>query len=419
LADGGGCIIGRPGLGFGVIASMLSSITGYSSGMAGRFCAGVLALALAACNPFPSSGPNELQVGGRAVQTTPAESDFRYELVQISPLVTDVLAKRGAPLSLGSLSDTKPSPLILVRTGDVVGLSIFEASAGGLFIPNDAGSRAGNFVQLPNQTVDQSGNISVPYAGQVPASGKTLKQIEDTIVERLRNRAIEPQAVATIVDQRSGQIAILGDVNAPTRYALGATGDRMLDAIAKAGGPRSQGWQSWVTLQRDGRKFTVNFLTLVSDPKSNIYVRPGDVLYLYAEQRSFVVVGATGVNGQINFDAERLSLTEAIGKSGGLLDDRANPGATYLFRMEDRATLNEMGVDLSAWPPSQKSIPVVYHANLSNGGEYLLGTRVPMKNKDVLFVSNAATVEIAKVIQFIRLGTAGVKEVYDTKNVIR
>lgn len=378
-----------------------------------------LALGLAACNPFPSSGPTELQVGGRAVQTTAAEADFRYELVQISPVVTDVLAKRGAPLSLGSMPGPTQAPQIRVRIGDVVGLSIFEASAGGLFIPNDAGSRAGNFVQLPNQTVDQSGNISVPYAGQIPAHGKTLKEIEETIVERLRNRAIEPQAVATVVDQRSGQIAILGDVNAPTRYALGATGDRMLDAIARAGGPRSQGWQSWVSLQRGSQKHTVNFLTLVSDPRSNIYVRPGDVIYLYAEQRSFVVVGATGVNGQINFDAERLSLTEAIGKSGGLLDERANPGATYLFRMEDRAALNEMGVDLAAWPPGQKTIPVVYHANLSNGGEYLLGTRVPMKNKDVLFVSNAATVEIAKVIQFIRLGTAGVRDVYDTKNVIR
>lgn len=414
----GDALLGGQGLGCGVAASIVSS-TGHSSRMPSGLCAVSLALGLAACNPFPSSGPTELQVGGRAVQTTAAEADFRYELVQISPVVTDVLARRGAPLSLGSMPGPTQAPQIRVRIGDVVGLSIFEAAAGGLFIPSDAGSRAGNFVQLPNQTVDQSGNISVPYAGQIPAHGKTLKEIEEKIVERLRNRAIEPQAIATVVDQRSGQIAILGDVNAPTRYALGATGDRMLDAIARAGGPRSQGWQSWVSLQRGSQKHTVNFLTLVSDPRSNIYVRPGDVIYLYAEQRSFVVVGATGVNGQINFDAERLSLTEAIGKSGGLLDDRANPGATYLFRMEDRATLNEMGVDLSAWPPGQKAIPVVYHANLSNGGEYLLGTRVPMKNKDVLFVSNAATVEIAKVIQFIRLGTAGVRDVYDAKNVTR
>lgn len=413
----GDALLGGQGLGCGV-ASIVSS-AGHSSRMASWLCAVSLALGLAACNPFPSSGPTELQVGGRAVQTTAAEADFRYELVQIAPIVTDVLARRGAPLSMGSMPGPTQAPQIRVRIGDVVGLSIFEASAGGLFIPNDAGSRAGNFVQLPNQTVDQSGNISVPYAGQIPAHGRTLKEIEERIVERLRNRAIEPQAVATVVDQRSGQIAILGDVNAPTRYALGATGDRMLDAIARAGGPRSQGWQSWVSLQRGSQKHTVNFLTLVSDPRSNIYVRPGDVIYLYAEQRSFVVVGATGVNGQINFDAERLSLTEAIGKSGGLLDDRANPGATYLFRMEDRAALNEMGVDLSAWPPGQKTIPVVYHANLSNGGEYLLGTRVPMKNKDVLFVSNAATVEIAKVMQFIRLGTAGVRDVYDAKNVIR
>src|SRR5260370_31629931 len=35
--------------------------------------------------------------------------------------------------------------------------------------PNEAGSRPGNFIQLPNQAVDASGKITVPYAGAVLA----------------------------------------------------------------------------------------------------------------------------------------------------------------------------------------------------------------------------------------------------------
>ena len=43
----------------------------------------------------------------------------------------------------------------------------FEAAAGGLFIPAEAGVRPGNYVTLPNQPVDTKGFISVPYAGLV------------------------------------------------------------------------------------------------------------------------------------------------------------------------------------------------------------------------------------------------------------
>jgi len=39
-------------------------------------------------------------------------------------------------------------------------VTIFEAAAGGLFT-SDAGVRAGNFVVIPNQTVDDKGKIAI------------------------------------------------------------------------------------------------------------------------------------------------------------------------------------------------------------------------------------------------------------------
>jgi polysaccharide export outer membrane protein len=49
----------------------------------------------------------------------------------------------------------------------VVSVTIFEAEAGGLFVPSEAGARPGNFVTLPEQIVDSNGNITVPYAGTI------------------------------------------------------------------------------------------------------------------------------------------------------------------------------------------------------------------------------------------------------------
>ena len=73
--------------------------------------------------------------------------------------------------------------------------------------------RPGNFVTLPNQPVDTKGFISIPYAGLVPAAGKTPAQVEKEIVDRIKNRAIEPQAVVALVTANSSLITVIGEIN--------------------------------------------------------------------------------------------------------------------------------------------------------------------------------------------------------------
>jgi polysaccharide export outer membrane protein len=118
----------------------------------------------------------------------------------------------------------------------VVSVTIFEAAAGGLFIPSEAGARPGNFITLPNQPVDTSGNISVPYAGAVPAKQKTPSDVRAEIVDRIKNRAIEPQAVVALVNQNTSLISVLGEVNTPNRFPAPPAGEHFLDSITRAGG---------------------------------------------------------------------------------------------------------------------------------------------------------------------------------------
>ena len=63
--------------------------------------------------------------------------------------------------------------------------------------------RPGNFVTLPNQPIDNKGNISIPYTGLVPAAGKTPSQVEQEIVDRIKNRSIEPQVMVALVTQNT------------------------------------------------------------------------------------------------------------------------------------------------------------------------------------------------------------------------
>jgi polysaccharide export outer membrane protein len=368
---------------------------------------------------MPTSGPASYDVrsGSTDIDSLP------YALVKLSPQAVDILA-RNAPRLSTNMAERRAPREIRFGVGDIVSVTIFEASSGGLFIPAEAGVRPGNFITLPNQAVDHDGNISVPYAGAIRAKGLTPTGVQKAIVETIRNRAIDPQAVVTLVDQRTSLISVLGDVNVPARFPANAAGERILDAITRAGGPKSQGFDSWVMLEREGRREVVPFGALVYEPSNNVYVHPNDTVYLYREPQTFVAFGAvgSGLQGQYNFDAWRISLAEAVAKANGLSQALADPASVFLYRGETRAVAEQLGVDGSRF--QGPIIPIIYNVNLRDPAAYFLATTFQMRNKDVLYVSNATTVEVAKVLDFLRLITATVNDpilaasnVYTLKNL--
>ena len=374
-----------------------------SVGFLGRILALTAGVACNGCSLMPTSGPASYEVrsGSTDVDSLP------YGLVKLNPQIAAILARSAPRLSTG-MGDRRVPREIRFGVGDIVGVTIFEAASGGLFIPAEAGVRPGNFITLPNQAVDHDGNISIPYAGVILAKGRTPTEVQKAIVETIRNRAIDPQAVVTLVDQRTSLISVLGDVNTPARFPASAAGERILDAITRAGGPRSQGFDSWVMLERDGRRQTVPFGALVYEPSNNVYVHADDTIYLYREPQTFVAFGAVGgqngTQGQFNFDAWRISLAEAVAKANGLTQALADPGSVFLYRGETREVAQQLGVDCSRF--NGPIIPIIYNVNLRDPAAYFLATTFQMRNKDVLYVSNATTVEVAKVLDFLRLITA-------------
>ena len=280
-----------------------------------------LLLAHAGCSSLPTSGPSNAMA--RMDQVDPAA--LPYAMVKVTPEVENILERNAVRIGRVFIDRRGPAE-IRFGVGDTVSVTIFEAAAGGLFIPVDAGVRPGNYVTLPNQPVDTQGNITVPYAGNIQAQGRTAVQVQTAIVNALKNRALEPQAVVALVDQKASSISVLGEVGTPSRFPANAAGERLLDAISRAGGPRNPGYDTFVTLEREGRQATAPFGSLLNEPTNNIYVRPQDTIYVFTQPQTFVAFGASGQQGQFNFGAWRLSIAEALGKTNGLNDNLADPG---------------------------------------------------------------------------------------------
>ena len=334
---------------------------------------------------------------------------LQYSLVKLTSNVIDVL-DRAAPRLSSEFADRRPPKALVLGVGDGVHVSIFEAGSGGLFIPAQASVRPGNFIDLPIQHIDNNGNITVPYAPPIRAAGRTPQDVQQSIVAALKNRAIDPQAVVSLAEQRTSLVSVLGDVKQAGRFPANAAGEHVLDAIARAQGPESQGFDEWVVLERAGRRASVPFGALVYEPSNNIWVQPNDTIYLYREPQTFVVFGASGRqatsgNGipppsQIAFDAWRISLAEAVAKAGGLSDDRADPAAVFLYRGETRRVAESMGVDVSKF--NGPLIPVIYLIDFRDPAGYFMATKFAMRNKDVIYVSNAFAVESTKAMTYFR-----------------
>jgi polysaccharide biosynthesis/export protein len=358
-------------------------------------------LALGGCGTLPAGGPSSWDVWAwRENQNLP------YAFVPVKAEVVAVLAKIKPRLAT-AFTDRRPSSTVRFGIGDILSVTIFEASSGGLFIPSEAGVRPGNFITIPSQAVDVNGNVSIPYAGAIRARGRTQVELQQAIVDALKNRAIEPQVVVSVVEQRTSLITVLGDVQRPSRLPAQSAGERLLETIARAGGPSAAGFAGsgsgqdlWVILEREGRRAIAPFGALIYEPVNNIWAHPDDIIFLYREPQTFLAFGAMGSQQQFPFGAWRLSVAEALARAGGLTDAQADPAAVFLYRGETREVAEALGIDCSRF--EGPLIPVIYNFNFRGASGYFLATSFEMRNKDVMFASNSVSVEQTKFMTYIR-----------------
>ena len=357
-------------------------------------CALMCATALGACAKVPSSGPSR-----EAVVYASAEKVPPFLLTRLSDFTIQKLQRFPGPSLRGKFGDYRAAVEQRVGIGDTLLVTIFEAAGGGLFSQpvTDSSQTGSHSAVLPPQIVQRDGSITVPYAGRVPVDGKTIHEIEHEIVKRLTGKAIEPQVVVQLSRNIASSVTLNGEAVQGARVPLNAGGDRLLDVIAEAGGIKTPANQTFLELTRDGQTVRVPFQTLLNDPKQNIYARPDDTLTVVRYPLTFTSVGATGSNAVVPFDAVGISLAEAIGKTAGLTDGRADPEGVFVFRFEPADVVR----DYPGLTPQQAAlnlVPTVYIVNMRDPRSLFLARKFSMHDKDIIYVSNSPYVEIGKVI---------------------
>ena len=325
--------------------------------------------------------------------------------------LTDAVARRvmalDATMPFSELAGSKLATDRLVGRGDSLEVTIWEAPPAALFatslsdprapMVSSAGARGGTF---PEAVVDSNGRINLPFVGSVMAAGRSTTQLEREIAARLVGQAHQPQAVVRLSRNAAATVTVVGDVAVSTRMPLTSKGERLLDALAAAGGTKQSVGKTTIQITRGTTVATLPLQTVIRDPAQNVILQPNDVVTALFQPYSFTALGAISTNAEIPFEGVGITVAQALGRMGGLRDERADVRGVFIFRL---AKLEEVGDLVPAGVPTTPDgkVPVIYRLNLKDPNGFFVAQSFPIRDHDVVYVSNAPLADITKFVNLV------------------
>lgn len=381
----------------------MKDVVGLRSVLTAGVAFGML-VAVVGCDLLPSDGPNAngvLAQASRRVKADPA-AVMRFALVDVDAKIAADVQRFYIPVlpAVPPVFD-KPGTFGRVGIGDSLRVSIWELGDTGIFASKD---RKGIDIIV---RVDIDGTIALPYAGRFRVAGKRVSEIESAIVASLQGQTVQPQATVSVVENVSNVVSVQGEVARPGPYPVVRLNQRVLDAIAMAGGAKVQPYDAAVRLTRGDATMSVPLQYVIDYPnRYNVTVGAGDALLLSLNQRKFLALGAVAQPGQKTFTKTALNLSDGLGLITGLDPQRSDPMGLYLFRREPIQLARSYGVEPLA--EDRETIPIVYRLNLKDPKSFFLINAFPLQPNDIVYVSQAPLAEAARFFQILSGATGTV-----------
>ena len=284
----------------------------------------------------------------------------------------------------------------VVRPGDVLGLSIWENVDDGLLA-----SLGQSSTQLTELQVDSQGYIFVPYAGRIMAAGNTPDALRRIITEKLETQTPDPQVMVTRVAGDGATVSVMGKVNAQGVYPIERPTRTLSAMLSKSGGVTIEPEVAVVTVKRGGSSGKVWLRDLYSNNRNDIALRPGDVILVEEDQRSFTALGALGGQTKVPLGNEQINAIEAVAMVGGLSTLLADPKGVFIMRSEPQAVARAVLGRNDIYGDQR----IVYVLNLTKPDGMFIARDFVIRDGDTVYVTEAPFVQWQKIMNSI-LGTA-------------
>jgi polysaccharide export outer membrane protein len=340
----------RPGSGFRILSIALMTA--------------VLSGCLTGQRMSTSGGDNDAVVQGGDVR-----------MVEITPQLVAANAGAAATNALpAELSGYRPDTY-RIQPGDMLLVTVWDHPE--LTTPAGTMQQAATNGRL----VYPDGTLFYPYAGTIKVEGMTIQELRSTLTSRLAKYLRNPQLDVNIANH-GGQVSMEGAFTNSAPQSITTVPLTVSKAVGAAGINVRDADLSGLVLTRDGSSYTIDLdaMNRKGNTAGDIYLKPGDRLYLpFNDRKEVYVLGEVSRPQAITFKTSDMSLTQALGRAGGLDQVTSNGDAVYVIR----------GVDASQLTATAPSAATVYHLRAKSPAAFAVADAFSLKAGDVVFVGAA------------------------------
>ena len=304
---------------------------------------------------------------------TPRDNFIQTGEVKLVPITPELVAMNGPA---NQAQEQVPAELLAYRPqlyqiqpGDTLLVTIWDHPE----LTAPAGSQQQAVAN--GRQVQPDGSFFFPYAGKTNISGKTIEQVRSMLASKLGKYLNNPQVDINVVGYGS-HVSLQGAFTNAAPQDVTPVPLTLSQAVGRAGINLDQADLSGLVLVRDGQRYRLDQDALNRNGAApDIYLKSGDQVYLpFNDRKEVYVVGEVHQPQAIKFKTTDMSLTQALGRVGGVDPTTSNAGAVYVIRgMEDL----------------QKTPATVYHLNAKSPVAFALADRFMLHPGDVVFVGPA------------------------------
>jgi len=306
-----------------------------------RFLMGVCAiLSLSACDWIPRGAGLQSEVLAAARDDNPETiPDFAVEIVTVSNVATFMRWPAADSAHLHWIDRVDQPNTRSIKAGDTLRITVWATENDGLL--TGPGQRN---VTLPDARVSSSGRIFLPYIGDFLVSGMSPDRARARVEEAYTRVQPSAQVQLEMIEGRAQEVSLIGGVANPGAFALPDNDFTILQLIADRGGISSGLENPQVRLQRNGHLYGVSAERLFNNPRLDTTLVGGDKVFVQADDRTFLSLGAAGTEAIHTFPSDTVTALQAMSIIGGISDTRADPKGILVLR---RYPLSKVTTDRS------------------------------------------------------------------------
>jgi polysaccharide export outer membrane protein len=294
----------------------------------------------------------------------------RYQLVPITPKLLAMDKATNPPSTIpAELRDYQPEPY-RIGIGDSLYITVWDHPE----LTSPAGSQ-----QQPSangRVVRADGTLFYPYVGVIKAAGKTVEELRSEITHRLASFVRDPQVDMSVISYGAQRIVMRGAFVKTDPLPVTVTPLSLAQAIGTAQINTDQADLSGLVLSREGHDYHLDLDALTRNSQlGDIWLKPGDQIFLpYADRKEVYVVGEVLRPAAFPFKTSDMSLSQALGKAGGLNETTSKGNAVYVIR----------GVE-----DMEKSPATIYQLDAKSPAAFAMASQFSVRPGDVVFVGPA------------------------------